>query len=291
MKAAEAITNHVDKQQPNLAFKILSQLGILGVIAVVVLALVCLIAIFAPWLAPHDPLEIDIINTYGVPSEVNLLGTDALGRDILSRLIWGSRTALLGPLAIVFLSGTVAMIMSMIAAWNRGFVDILISRVIDIQFAFPAILLTLLITATFSSGFWPAVVALSLASVPHKARLLRSTLLRERSQPYIEALESQGMSGLRICIMHLLPAIWPFFATQLILSFGYATVELAAISFIGLGIQAPAADWGLMVAQGQAGIIQGEIREAATAGLAIVVVVTAVTIIGDRLSQIQREAR
>ncbi|NKC05032.1 ABC transporter permease [Ochrobactrum haematophilum] len=175
MKTAEAINNHVDTEQPNLAFKILSQLGILGVIAVVVLALVCLIAIFAPWLAPHDPLEIDIINTYGVPSEVNLLGTDALGRDILSRLIWGSRTALLGPLAIVFLSGTVAMIMSMIAAWNRGFVDILISRVIDIQFAFPAILLTLLITATFSSGFWPAVVALSLASVPHKARLLRST--------------------------------------------------------------------------------------------------------------------
>lgn len=291
MKAAENIKSRHQDERINPLLTAFSHLGILGSVAVAVLAVVCLISILAPWLTLRDPLEIDIVNAYGPPGEANLLGTDALGRDILSRLIWGSRTALLGPLAIVILSGTVAMIMSMVAAWNRGIADVLISRLIDIQFAFPAILLTLLVTATFSSGFWPAVAALSLASVPHKARLLRSALLRERSQAYIEALESQGMSGVRICVAHLLPAIWPFFATQLILSFGYATVELAAISFIGLGIQAPAPDWGLMVAQGQAGIIQGEIREAATAGLAIVVVVTAVTIIGDRLSQIQRGAR
>lgn len=247
---------------------------------------VCLTAIAAPWLAPHDPLAIDVSNTFGAPTAAHLLGTDSLGRDILSRLIWGSRTALLGPLAIVAISGFIAAVLAIAAAWNRGWTDLVISRIIDIQFAFPAILLALLVTAVFSSGFWPAVIALSLASIPHKTRLLRSAALRERAMPYIEALETQGMSGWRITLRHMFPSLWPLFSTQLILSFGYATIELAAISFIGLGIQAPAPDWGLMITQGRASLLQGEFREAVSAGLCIVAVVTAVTVIGDRLSQI-----
>lgn len=280
MQTAEAMPG------PGWFTRTLERLGLAGTLALLLMVTVCLVAICAPWIAPHDPLEIDVANAFGPPSLANLLGTDTLGRDILSRLIWGSRTALLGPLAIVALSGSLAAMIALTAAWNRGWVDIVISRFIDIQFAFPAILLALLVAAVFSSGFWPAVVALALASIPHKARLLRSEALRERAQPYIEALEVQGMSGPSITARHLFPAVWPLFSTQLILSFGYATIELAAISFIGLGIQAPTPDWGLMVAQGQATLIQGEFREALSAGLCIVAVVTAVTIIGDRLSHI-----
>lgn len=261
-----------------------ARLGPDGFCALVVLVIVCLLTLCAPWIATNDPLAVDVANTYGSISAAHWLGTDALGRDIFSRLVWGGRTALFGPLAIVALSGAVAVVVALVAAWNRGLVDLVTGRIIDIQFAFPAILVALLVTAVFSSGFWPAVLALSIASVPHKARLLRGALLRERSQPYIEALEAHGMPGLRICIHHLLPSVVPLFSTQLVLSFGYATIELAAISFIGLGIQAPAPDWGLMVAQAQAGLIQGEFNEVLASGGAIVVVVTAVTLIGDRLS-------
>jgi len=260
------------------------RLGIEGISALLFLMAVCLMTLGAPWIATHDPLAVDVANVYAGTTSAHLLGTDALGRDIYSRLVWGARTALLGPLAIVALSGALAAVIALAAAWNRGAVDLVIGRIIDIQFAFPAILVALLVTAVFSSGFWPAVLALSIASVPHKTRLLRSALLRERSLPYIEALEAHGMTGLRICVHHLFPAVIPLFATQLILSFGYAMIELAAISFIGLGIQAPAPDWGLMIAQAQAGLIQGEFNEVLAAGGCIVAVVTAVTVIGDRLS-------
>lgn len=278
MQAAERL------EQPGALSRVTERLGIAGTLSVAFMAAICLVAIFAPWLAPHDPLAINVANVFGPPSPEHLLGTDSLGRDILSRLIWGSRTALLGPLAIVAISGALAAAIAMTAAWNRGWVDLVIGRIIDIQFAFPAILLALLVTAVFNAGFWPAIVALAIASVPHKARLLRSAALRERAQPYIEALEVQGMSGMAITMRHLFPAVLPLFTAQLVLSFGYATVELAAISFIGLGIQAPASDWGLMVAQGQATLIQGQYREAVSAGICIILVVTAVTIIGDRLS-------
>ncbi|WP_292442548.1 ABC transporter permease [Mesorhizobium sp.] len=261
--------------------------GPLAGLSLLIFAAACLAALLAAWLAPIDPLAIDPLNAYAAPNAANLLGTDALGRDILSRLIWGGRTGLLGPIAIVLLSGFIAIGIALPAAWHRGWVDVLISRVIDIMFAFPAILLALLAAATFGGGLWTAIAALSLASVPHKARLLRSALLRERSQPYIEALESQGMSAWRICLFHLVPAVWPLFATQLVLSFGHALVGLAAISFIGLGVQAPSPDWGLMVAQGRASILQGEFAEAISAGTVIIAVVSAVTFIGQRLSQRQ----
>ncbi|MEU4421994.1 ABC transporter permease [Actinoplanes sp. NPDC024001] len=250
----------------------------------VCLVVVC-VAIAAPWLAPHDPNAVNPLNAYAPASAQHLLGTDDLGRDLLSRLIHGARTSLTGPLIVVLAAGTVGSTLAITAAWFGGWFDNLISRALDVLFAFPGLVLAITVAALFGTGFVTPVAALSLAFVPVIARVMRAAALRERSLPYIEALRVQGFSGWHICLRHLLPNLAPLLVVQAAIGFGYAMIDLAAISFLGLGLQPPSADWGLMIANGQPSILAGFPQQSVAAAVAVVVTVVAFTALAERLAR------
>lgn len=257
--------------------------GVLWVGAAAFITLWVVIAVFAPVLAPQDPTAVDFNSAYSGSTSTHLLGADASGRDILSRLMWGSRSALLGPLVVVALAGLLAIAIAVTAALLRGWFDAVASRLLDVIFAFPGVLLALVGVAIFGSGLVSAVGALSIAYIPYIARVVRGDALRQTSQPYIHALRLNGVSGPALAVRHLVPNLLPLIVGQLTLSFGYAMVDLASISFLGLGVQAPGSDWGLMVQEGQASIIRGYPQESIYAGVLIILMVMSFTILGDRV--------
>lgn len=248
------------------------------------IVLLVVVALFAPWLAPHDPNQVDVLNAYQGPSASNPLGTDSLGRDLLSRLIYGARISLAGPALIVFLSTILGTALALTAAWMGGWTDKVISRVLDMIFAFPGLILAVLAVALFGSGLVAPVIALSIAFLPYFARVLRSVAQRERALPYIAAGYVGGLPTRTITLGHLLPNLLPFILVQATLGFGYALVDLAAISYLGLGVAPPTAEWGLMVSNGQASILSGHPQESIFAGLCIVMTVVAFNLLGDRLA-------
>jgi len=249
-----------------------------------VIAVAVFLAIFGPLLAPHDPNAANLANAYVGPVAGHALGYDSQGRDLLSRLLTGARTSIAGPFLVVLVSVVAGSVLAVTAAWAGRWVDASISTVLDILFAFPAILLAVLASAVFGAGLTAPTLALAIAYTPYIARVLRGAALRERAREYIDACEVQGLSAVAICARHLIPNLMPLIVAQATLLFGYAMVDFAAISFIGLGVQPPTADWGVMVASGQAGVLQGYPLESLTAGLCIVVVVVAVNLLGERLA-------
>jgi peptide/nickel transport system permease protein len=248
------------------------------------IVIIVVVAALAPWIAPHDPNQVDILAAHEGPSAAHLLGTDALGRDLLSRLIYGARLSLLGPALIVLIATVVGTTLAILSAWMGGWFDGVTSRVLDILFAFPGLIFAILAVAIFGTGLVAPVIALSIAYLPYDARVLRSVALRERNLPYIQACYVEGLPTRTITGRHLLPNILPFVFVQATLSFGYALVDLAAISYLGLGVAPPTPEWGLMVANGQASILTGYPQESLFAGLLIVATVVAFNLLGDRLA-------
>jgi peptide/nickel transport system permease protein len=257
----------------------------------VVVGLALLLAVVGPLLAPQDPDASSLANAFVGPGPGHPLGFDGQGRDLLSRLLTGARTSMAGPFLVVAVAIVAGSFMAIAAAWAGGWVDSVISTVLDILFAFPAILLAILAAAVFGAGLTAPTLALAIAYMPYVARVLRGAALRERAREYISALEVQGLSAALICLRHLVPNLMPLIVAQGTLLFGYAMVDFAAISYVGLGVQPPQADWGVMVATGQAGVLQGYPLESISAGLCIVVVVVAVNLLGERLAQRDSEGR
>jgi len=209
---------------------------------------------------------------------------------VLSRLLAGTQSSMLGPLAVVLGALVVGTALAVIAAWRRGAIDAFIGSGLDILFAFPGILLAVLAAAVFGAGLWAAAISLAIAYMPYVARVLRGAALKERSQPYVAALEVQGASATTICLRHIVPNIMPLIVAQATILFGYAMVDLAAVSFLGLGVQPPAANWGVMISENQIGIQQGTPLPALAAGACIVAVVIAFNVLGERLFE-QAQAR
>jgi peptide/nickel transport system permease protein len=265
--------------------------GVIGHVAAVVIVLAAAVAVFGSWFTPHDPDQISLSDAYLGSTPEHWLGLDSQGRDIFSRLLVGARASLLGPLIVVVLAIVIGAVLAIISAWRGGVVDSAISSVLDILFAFPGILLAVLVAAVFGPSLTTAALALAVAYTPYIARVIRAAALRERSQPYIAALSVQGHPSVAICLRHLVPNVMPMIVAQATIVFGYAMVDLAAISFIGLGVQPPGTDWGLMVSGGQAGVLQGYVAEAFAAGVCIVVVVVAFNLLGERLADRSPEQR
>jgi peptide/nickel transport system permease protein len=253
-------------------------------ISLVILAIMTLAAIFAPLIAPYDPDHIDFAAIYASPSPAHWLGADALGRDTLSRLIFGARTALLGPLVVVTASTIAGILLGLLAAWRGGWIDAVLGRVFDVLFAFPSLLIAIMAVALFGKGLVAPVIAMSIAYAPFVARLTRSLVLAERNRPYVSAYRVQGFSGGWIALRRVLPNVSPIVGAQSTLNFGYVLAELAGLSFLGLGVQAPTADWGAMINEAQAGILGGHFLPAIVPAVAVVVVVVAVNIVGEELS-------
>jgi peptide/nickel transport system permease protein len=245
-----------------------------------------LLAIFGPLVRPHDPnfsqLQFQFVGPF--QAKGYLLGFDSQGRDLLSRLMVGARTSMLGPFLVVVMAMAAGTTIAIIAAWWGGWVDSLLGTVMDILFAFPGILLAVLAAAVFGSGLVAPTIALAVAYTPYIARVLRSAAMRERAREYIAAAEVQGVSTVSICTRHLLPNLGALVVAQGTLVFAWAMVDLAAISFLGLGVQPPTADWGVMVSTGEAGVLQGYPLESLSAGLCIVLVVVAVSLLGERMT-------
>lgn len=260
-------------------------LGPLGWISVALLALVLVAAVFAPWIAPHDPDAIDLSGANESPSASHLLGTDPTGRDLLSRFIFGAQLSLIGPLMVVLVAVSLGLLLSLWAAWKGGTVDMLVSRALDVLFGFPSLVLAIFSISIFGRSMTTTVLVLGIAAVPYVARVLRGAAIRERSLPYIVALEAQGLSGVTIARKHLIPSLLPLIRSQVGLGFGYALVNLAALSYVGLGIQPPKADWGVMVAEGQPGLLTGNYTESVVGVLLISMTVFAVNIVSERFAE------
>jgi peptide/nickel transport system permease protein len=261
-------------------------LGVVTTIAATICALLTLTAIFAPLLAPLDPNAIDPLNAFAPASSAHWLGTDDTGRDLLSRLIMGARPSLAGPALVIVISTTLGALLAIAGAWRGGWLDATIARLLEILFAFPGLILAVVAAAVFGAGFIAPVLALSIAYVPVIARVLRTAALKERNLPYVAALQVQGASGWSICLRHLVPNLLPLIVVQSAIGFGYAMLDLAAISFLGLGIQPPSPDWGVMVAGGQPAILDGNPQQSLYAALVVVVAVVSFNLVGERLAQL-----
>lgn len=258
-------------------------LGPTGRIAAGVVVLATVVAVVGPWVTPDDPNAADLAQAWIAPGGGHLLGLDVQGRDVLSRVLAGARSSMLGPLLIVVLCMVIGSLLGLVSAWRGGMVDTTVGAGLDILFAFPGVLLAALTAAVFGAGLWAAVLAMAVAYTPFVARILRSAMLKERSQPYITALEVQGLGATAICVRHLLPNVFPFMVAQASILFGYAVLDLAVISYLGIGVQPPDPDWGVMISENQSGILLGYPLPALCAGACIVAVVVAMNVLGERL--------
>ncbi|MGW6355085.1 ABC transporter permease [Streptomyces sp. NPDC055092] len=252
-----------------------------------VMALVVLAAVLAPLLAPYAPDTIDLSASLVGTSGDHLLGTDSSGQDLLSRALYGARTSLVAPILLLAIAAILGVTLGTLAAWRGGWVDTLVSRLTDVMYAFPGLLFTVLIIAVFGSGMTTSVLALGLAYTPTVAKYTRSVALAERRKPYIDAYRVLGMGGARICARFLVPNLGRSVVGYLVVLFGEALMSLATLSYLGFGAQPPSSDWGLMVQEGQAAVVQGALLPALVPGFAIALVVVSFNVVGvwaaDRL--------
>jgi peptide/nickel transport system permease protein len=211
-----------------------------------------LLAVFAPLVAPHDPYTTDLEATYQPPSSQHLFGTDNVGRDVFSRVIYGSRIAFSITLLVVALELVISVPLGLLSSYIGGAFDEAVMRVMDMIIAIPHLLLAIVIVALFGPGLRNSILAISVSYMPMLARLVRSVVLSVKEEPYIEACRVLRFGSLRIVFAHILPNIVSVIIVQLSLDLGYALIDMAALSFIGLGVQPPRADWGAMLALGKA---------------------------------------
>jgi len=217
----------------------------------VIIGLFTVLAIFAPLIAPHDPYTIDLEATYQPPSWRHPFGTDNVGRDVFSRVIYGSRIAFTITVIVVLLELTISVPLALVSSYIGGAFDEAVMRVMDMIISIPHLLLAIVIVAMLGPGMRNAILAISISYMPMLARLVRSVALSIKEEPYIEACRALRFSSVRIVFAHILPNIVSVIIVQLSLDLGYALIDMAALSFIGLGVQPPRASWGAMLALGK----------------------------------------
>lgn len=258
--------------------------GVSFYVALGVLALIVVTAVAAPLLAPHQPETTDLLASNAGPGTAgHLLGADSTGRDTLSRLLYGARLSLLAPLFVVLIAGALGTGFALMAARRRGWADALISRTMDLIFAFPALLLAMLSVAVFGAGLTAPILALAVAYTPFIGRVIRSVAMQEEARPYVGSYEVMGFGSAFIAVRHVLPNVLPVLVAQCALSFGYAMVDLASLSYLGLGVQPPSADWGVMINSSQDAILQGNPWSGIVPGVAVMITVVCVNIVGEHL--------
>jgi len=252
--------------------------------ALLVSAAVVLAALLAPALAPYDPDYVDLNNVLAGPNAQHLLGTDALGRDLLSRIMFGGRTALLGPTIVVLGSTAAGLLLGLAAGWSDGWTGKVLGRVFDLLFSFPALLLAMLSIALFGKGLFAPILAMTIAYVPYVARLTQGLVVAERTRPYVQAYRVLGFRTPWVVLGRVMPNLIPTVGAQSALNFGYVLADLAALSFIGLGVQPPTSDWGAMIEESRGALLGGYVLPAFWPAFVVVLVVVAVNVIGEELS-------
>ena len=251
-------------------------------ISLAVLVIMILLALFAPIVAPYDPYAQNMANSLQKPSWDHWLGTDLLGRDILSRIIYGAQTSLLVGFVAVVIAGSVGMTIGLLSGYFGGILDTILMRVMDALIAIPTIILALAIGAMLGGGIGNVILALGIAIVPGYARLMRGQVLAVKQSDYIIAGELMGMSNIRNMLVHVLPNCISPLIVLITMNLGMAILAEAGLSFLGLGIKPPGAAWGSMVNDGYPYLLQNPLLSLAP-GAAILIVVLAFNIVGDAL--------
>lgn len=253
-------------------------------VAFVILVVIVAACALAPLIAPYDPNVNDLYNRLAMPSAEHLFGCDQNGRDLFSRVLFGGRTALLSAIGVVAISMIVGIPLGLASGYYGGFVDTAIMRVCDVVLSFPSLLLAFIFVAGLGRNTFNAVLALGIVYVPMLTRLTRSLTLVEKNKVYVAACDSLGYSDVRIMYRHILPNCISTILVQITLDIAYAILDMAALSFLGLGTQPPQADWGSMLDEGRAVLLMNPLLSLIP-GLVIVVVVVSLNIFSDGLHQ------
>ncbi len=259
-----------------------------AVIGLVIFILLVITALVAPWVAPHDPTIQDRSAFLTPPvwqdggTWTYILGTDAIGRDILSRLMHGARYSLVIGAVVVSLALTGGIVLGLLAGYARGIVDTVIMRVMDIILAFPSLLLALVMVAVIGPGLFNAMLAIALVLQPHFARLTRASVMAEKGKEYVVSARVAGAGHLRLMFITILPNCLAPLIVQATLSFSTAILDAAALGFLGMGAQPPTPEWGTMLADARE-FIQRAWWVVTIPGIAILITVLAINLIGDGL--------
>lgn len=255
----------------------------LGAFSAAMILAMALMALLADVAAPQDPLKMNFADQLAGPSATYWLGTDELGRDIFSRIVHGSRTALLIGVVAAFVGSTVGLVLGVTSAYLGGVFDLLLQRVMDIFMAFPLIIMALAIVSVFGSGAGNVIIAITIPFIPKCARVVRSSALALREIPYIEAARACGFSHARIVLMHMVPNVMAPYLIMATSFVGQAILLEASLSYLGLGVQEPTPAWGLMLRGGAEQFFESAPWVAIFPGLAITLAVFAFNLFGDSL--------
>lgn len=250
------------------------------VIAVVIVVFFAFLAVAGAIVAPFDPDAQNLALGATAPGATHWLGTDHLGRDVLSRVIVATGSALAGPVAVAATSVVVGSTLGLIAGYVGGIVDTLISRLADLIWSLPGLLVAIVVIGVLDGGIWLSIAVIAFLSIPHAIRQTRSATLSQMGLAYIASARTMGLSGARIIARHLVPNVRATIVTTAMLDFVTATLVFAALAFLRVGVEPGVASWGSMLADGQSLIITNPALIAAPA-VAIVAVAASVTIIGD----------
>lgn len=248
--------------------------------AIILLSVIVLGAVFAGTFSPFDPNANDLSSRLLPPSHEHLLGTDQTGRDIFSRLLFGGRTAMLGSLSIVAFAMAFGIPLGLFSGYFGGRLDKAVLRICDVIIAFPSLLLAFVFVAAFGRNLINSIVAIGIIYIPMTAKLTRSLTLTEKNKTYVKAAKTVGYPSALILFKEILPNCVPQLTAQLTLDIGYAVLDLAAMSFLGLGVQPPTSDWGAMLEEGQQLLFTHPIAAVAP-GIAIALTVISINIISD----------
>ncbi len=255
----------------------------MAIFGLVTFGVVALVSIFAPLLATHDPIDQDLLSRLQFPSAEHLLGTDALGRDVFSRILYGGRLALVISFVSVLISALIGTVLGALASRHAGsLLDEILMRAIDLFLSFPNIIIALMIVTTMKPGFWSLVLALAITGWVPYARLARAVGLEIATQTYIEAAAATGESEFLTMRKHILPNTLGPILAQVFLRFGHTLLTIAGLSYLGIGIQPPTPDWGAMLADAQAYMLRVPTLILAP-GLAIFITTLGVTMAGQGL--------
>lgn len=244
------------------------------------IGLIVLVVIAGPWIAPHDPNAQDPLLSVTSPSFAHPFGTDQLGRDILSRLIVGTRAAMFGPICVAVASIVLGLFFGMIAGFRGGWADTVIARTADILYCLPALLIAIVVVGLISGSYLVTIAVLIFLTFPYDVRIIRSVTMVEARLPYVDAARTLGVSGPKTMVRHILPNIMPTAVATLLLEFAGSLVGFSALAFLGLGVQAGSADWGSILADGQEQLFVNPAMALAPATL-LILVAASVTIVGD----------
>lgn len=244
-----------------------------------------IMAIGAPLIAPYDPLAQSLTNRLQAPSAQHWLGTDGLGRDLLSRIIWGSRVSLVVGCAAIAIGASIGITLGLVTGFFGGRIDNLLMRLVDITMAFPTILLAIAVVAFFGRGEANLIIAIGISNVPEFTRLTRGEVLRLRNLDFVAAGRALGASSFRLMVRHILPNLVAMMIILSTLRVSVAILAESSLSFLGLGIPAPTPSWGVMLSEGQRALVLAPWLSIAP-GFGIALLVLGFNLLGDGLRDV-----